>query len=329
MLEACFDARPRRRDHPAAGPPPRGRRGDPLQRHRGAARGGRRGPRHRARGWARSCRRPIRAAADLARICARSIRTAWRRSPAGARRSSPSSAAPRSSGSPVRRSPWPRTSSRAARAAPTRTPRRSCTASPRLGTTWPARLAGPRRRASCACRSAPAPARCSSSTPGPGRSRRRDYRRLRPAALAPPCFAGRRRPRRAADPLRRGHRRAAHRPWASRAPTSSASTSGCRCRMPPAGSAPDRALQGNLDPALLFAPLPVRPRAGRARPRGGRRPPRAHLQPRPRRAPRHRPGRADPGGGVGARTAAMICSGGRGRADRCPRGRAARGKVEA
>ena len=59
---------------------------------------------------------------------------------------------------------------------------------------------------------------------------------------------------------------------------------------------PDRALQGNLDPALLLAGWPV-VRAGGA-PGAGRGPgrPRARLQPRPRRAAADRPGRAHPGG---------------------------------
>ena len=45
--------------------------------------------------------------------------------------------------------------------------------------------------------------------------------------------------------------------WAPRAPTSSASTSGSRCATPYGVSGPATAVQGNLDPALLFAPWPV------------------------------------------------------------------------
>ena len=63
---------------------------------------------------------------------------------------------------------------------------------------------------------------------------------------------------------------------------------------------PDRALQGNLDPALALRAVG---RRGRADPRGARRRPgrpRARLQPRPRRHPGDRPRRAHPGRRAGA-----------------------------
>ncbi len=63
---------------------------------------------------------------------------------------------------------------------------------------------------------------------------------------------------------------------------------------------PGAVVQGNLDPALLLAPWSViEPEVRRvvaAGPGGGR----AHLQPRPRRAARHRPRCADPGRRAGA-----------------------------
>ena len=64
-----------------------------------------------------------------------------------------------------------------------------------------------------------------------------DYQRFVPAALG--RRAGRRRrPRRAADPLRRRHRRAAGPDGRRPAPMSWASTGGCRCPRRPAGSGP-------------------------------------------------------------------------------------------
>ena len=88
-----------------------------------------------------------------------------------------------------------------------------------------------------------------------GRAVRAGLPPVRPAALHPRA-RGRGRRRRAADPLRRRHRRAARRDGARRAPTSSASTGGCRWTRPPA--APGRAGAGQ-------------PRPGRAVRRPGRR----------------------------------------------------------
>jgi uroporphyrinogen decarboxylase len=45
--------------------------------------------------------------------------------------------------------------------------------------------------------------------------------------------------------------------WARRARTSSASTGGCRCRTAVQRIGPGKAVQGNLDPTLVFAPLDV------------------------------------------------------------------------
>ena len=154
MLDACRDPGPGHRDHPAAGPPPRRRRGDLLQRHRRPARGGRGRPRHRAR--RRSGRRRAdphpRRPRPAARADARA-RPGHHRGGAAAGRAS--SAARRSSGSPARRSPSRPTSSRVAppqprahQGADVRRPR-SC------GTTCaPGSRRSPAR--SCGCRPRPA-----------------------------------------------------------------------------------------------------------------------------------------------------------------------------
>ena len=56
----------------------------------------------------------------------------------------------------------------------------------------------------------------------------------------------------------------------------------------------ERGVQGNLDPAVLLGPWERVEAAGARRARARRRPPRPHLQPRPRRAAAHRPGRRLP-----------------------------------
>ena len=56
----------------------------------------------------------------------------------------------------------------------------------------------------------------------------------------------------------------------------------------------DRGVQGNLDGAVLFGPVGADRGGDAGRARARRRPPRPHLQPRPRRHARHRPGRARP-----------------------------------
>ena len=61
---------------------------------------------------------------------------------------------------------------------------------------------------------------------------------------------------------------------------------------------PGKALQGNLDPAVLFAAPEAVEAKTRRGPRRGRRPGGPRLQPRPRRPADDRPGRADPPGGV-------------------------------
>ena len=75
---------------------------------------------------------------------------------------------------------------------------------------------------------------------------------------------------------------------------------------------PAYAVQGNLDPAPLFAPWPAlsRSRSAGSSPRG-RAAPGPHLQPRPRRAAGHRPGRAHPGRRAGARGLLPLTGGGR------------------
>ena len=91
-----------------------------------------------------------------------------------------------------------------------------------------------------------------------------DYTTLRAAALGPRA-RGDRAARRAADPLRGRHRRAAAPRWPRPAPTWSGWTGGSRWTRRTAGSVTGTRVQGNLDPALLGAPWPVR---GRADPRG-------------------------------------------------------------
>ena len=113
-------------------------------------------------------------------------------------------------------------------------------------------------------------------------------------------FDGARRPGRAADPLRRRHRRAAAADRRRRRR---------RRRRRLAGAAGRGRPPGRARPLAAGQPRPRRPagRPGDRRPRGapgrraGPRRARAHLQPRPRRAARHRPGRADPRRRAGAR----------------------------
>ena len=160
----------------------------------------------------------------------------------------------------------------------------------------------PRHRRRCARRSTPARRPSSCSTRGPGTLSPADYRALRAAPLGARCSPG------LADlgvprihfgvgtgellgADGRGRRRRGRRRLAGRRST----TPGRRLG---AGAA----VQGNLDPAAVPAPV-----ARRARPRSatcwpptaGR--PGPHLQPRPRRAPRDRPGRPRPRRRAGAR----------------------------
>ena len=242
--------RPGHRDHPAAGPPARRGRRDPLLRHRGAAGGRRDGRRDQARRRARSS--PSR--------CARSP-TSTR-----CRRWSPSG--------------WPSC-------------RRRCgQLVAELGATPLIGFAGaPFTLASYLIEGGPSKEHARTKAfmyaepeawarlldrladlgghvpAGPGRRRRlrgpavrlvgrralgRRLRRARAAALARGVRRARR-PRRAADPLRRGHRRAAAADRGRRRRRRRASTGGCRWTRPPAGSGPGRSLQGNLDPAVLLA----------------------------------------------------------------------------
>ena len=119
----------------------------------------------------------------------------------------------------------------------------------------------PRSRArSCACRSRPAPRPCSCSTRGRVRCPRR-LPALRAAALGRGARS-RRRPRRAAHPLRCRHRRAARARWARPEPTSSVSTAASRSTTRRRRLGRRYAVQGNLDPALLFAPWTSLERTG-------------------------------------------------------------------
>ena len=172
--------RPGHRDHPAAGPPARRRRGDPVLRHRAAA--GRRRGRHRDQARRRAGRRPRRCAsvADVdalpplepdaaGRSCQTAVRAAGRRARADAadrlRRGAVHAGHLPDRGRPVARS--------------TPAPRRSCTPSRRRGrgcwTGWrssrgdvPARPDRRRRRRGAAvrlvgrarCRPPTTPMRC-------------------------------------------------------------------------------------------------------------------------------------------------------------------------
>ena len=82
-----------------------------------------------------------------------------------------------------------------------------------------------------------------------------DYRSARDAVLRVGAGGGRR-ARRAADPLRRRHRRAARTHGRGRRRRGRASTGGSRWRTAYAGVG-GRAVQGNLDPSLVFAPTEV------------------------------------------------------------------------
>ena len=82
-----------------------------------------------------------------------------------------------------------------------------------------------------------------------------DYRRsVMPHSARVLAAVGR--PRRPADPLRRRHRQPAAADGRGRAPTSSAST-GVRRSPTAIPLVGDRAVQGNLDPTLVFAPTEV------------------------------------------------------------------------
>ena len=104
------------------------------------------------------------------------------------------------------------------------------------------------------CRSAPGVSAVQLFDSWAGALSEADYRRYVLPHSAPCSRAGRHRG--AADPLRRRHRRAAAARWARPARTWSAWTGAPRWTGPRAGRA-GRAVQGNLDPALLFAPWPV------------------------------------------------------------------------
>ena len=150
-------------------------------------------------------------------------------------------------------------------------------------------------RRSCGCRSTPGSTPCSCST----RGRARCPRPTTAAYVLPHSARGARRrwpdAGRAADPLRRRHRRAARRRWARRARTSSASTGGCRWTRPPAGSARHaRCRATSTRPCCSPTAATVEARGAPDRSRAGPRGARARVQPRPRRAAGDRPGRADP-----------------------------------
>ena len=80
----------------------------------------------------------------------------------------------------------------------------------------------------------------------------RDYRAVRAAALGAGCWAG------WPTPACRGSTSewapaSCSARWPRPAPTWSASTGGCRWTWPPGGPAATAPVQGNLDPAVLFA----------------------------------------------------------------------------
>ena len=131
---------------------------------------------------------------------------------------------------------------RAHQGADVRRPGRSGTT---CSTGWP-----DRRRRSCACRSRPGVGAVQLFDSWVGVAVARRLPRVRRCRTRPRCWPRSRDAGRAADPLRRRHRRAARRRWARPAPTWSASTSGCRWTRPRAGSGRTCALQGNLDPAV-------------------------------------------------------------------------------
>ena len=283
--------RPRHRDHPAAGAPPRRRRRDLLLRHRRPAVGHRCRPRHRRR------RRPGRRApgphARRPRPAARPhARGRPRHHRVGAPARPPSSARPRSSASPGRRSRSRPTSSRAARRRTTSTPRPSCTATPQLWHDLCAQLA----QISGAFLRVQAEAGASVVQlfdSWAGVLSRADYT----ASVQPHSAAAL---AAVADlDVPRIHFGVGTGELLALMGEAGADVVGVDYRV----SLTDAlarlggryAVQGNLDPALLFAPWEPLERRVRGDRRGGPGGAGPRLQPRPRRAARDRPRRADPG----------------------------------
>ena len=301
MLQACLDPDAGLRDHAAAGAAARRRRRDPVLRHRRAA--------VRGRGrTSTSCPAP-------GRWSPRPVRTARRRR-APARRWSPEQVAPVAeavglllrelgdtpligfAGAPFTLASY---LVEGGPAATTSAPRRSCTPSPSV---WHALLG----RLAELTRDVPAGA-------GRGRGRRGAALRLlggRAVRARTTAGSSCRTPRacstavadagRAADPLRRRHRRAARGDGGGGRRRRRRRLAGAARRgRPPHRPAP---VQGNLDPAVLFADrASIEAEVRRILERGpaARR---ARVQPRPRRAARHRPGRPHPAGRAGAQRGA-------------------------
>src|SRR3954447_10657430 len=280
---------PGHRDHPAAGAAARRGRGDPLLRHRPAA--GRRGCRHRDQAGGRAGRRhapPVggrRRRAAAARAAAAGI-PADRRAPAGRR------AGPDAADRLRRGAVHPRDLSHRGRPLQGARPHEGLHVRRARGVVAAARPAGGLR--------GDVPARA-------GRRRRLGRaavrqlgrgalgRRLRPAGAAALPGGVRRAGvrRRAEDPLRSRHRRAAPADRRRRSRRRGGRLAGAPRRGRPPGGA--RAIPAGQPRPGRAARRP-RHRRPRGAPRGRAGPgrPRARVQPRPRRAARDRPRRAHP-----------------------------------
>ena len=297
MLEACAPPGPGHRDHPAAGAPARRRRGDPVQRHRGAAEGGRRRPRHQAR------RRPGGRPADPHRADLDQLR------PLEAGDVGYVAEAVRLLVAELGATPLigfagaPFTlASYLVEGGPSRNHEHTKALMYGDPDLWHALLAAAgrhHRRRSCGCRSRPARARCSCSTPGSARCRR-PTTRATCCRTRPRCS-----PRSATSGVPRIHFGVGTGELLGLMGEAGADVVGVDFRVPLDEATrrvgPDRALQGNLDPAVVFAPWDVVAERTRAVLAAGRAAPRPRVQPRPRRHPGDRPRRAHPDRRAGAR----------------------------
>ncbi len=248
-------ARPGLRDHPAAGTPARRRRGDPVQRHRGAGRGGRGRPRHRARHRAGGRR------ADPHSRRRRSACGRWHPTDVSYVDEAVRLLVEELGATPLigfAGAPFT-LASYLVEGGPSRNHAKTKAmmyGAPELWHALCARLAARSRSPSCGCRSAAGVSAVQLFDSWAGALSEADYRRVRPAALGDGAARARR--RRASRASTSGWARpSCSARWARRAPTWSASTGVPRWTSRPRRIGPDKAVQGNLDPRVLFAPWEV------------------------------------------------------------------------